>query len=219
MTIWWLGFIVGALALVFVGFVWVIVLLTRLQRGSGGGSSGTTISPTQSVGDLNKSYSDIVENDATHMFNTEFREELRNRGRLRFEKIIDENAMFLKQDLDATIVQLNTYMKEQIGAKLDTEFAAYAQGMKSAQDMALSTLQKTAADVEAQRVQLADALKNDVAEREAAIIKVYEENMAKIVEHYVLQALGDQFDLKTQLPYIIAQMEANKAKIIEDMRL
>jgi len=35
----------------------------------------------------------------------------------------------------------------------------------------------------------------------------------------VLQSLGDQFDLKSQLPYIVAQMEANKQNIIEDMRL
>jgi hypothetical protein len=35
----------------------------------------------------------------------------------------------------------------------------------------------------------------------------------------VLQALGDQIDLKSQMPYIIAQMEANKANIMEDMRL
>jgi hypothetical protein len=31
--------------------------------------------------------------------------------------------------------------------------------------------------------------------------------------------LGDQFDLKSQLPYIIQQVEANKQNIIEDMRL
>ena len=43
--------------------------------------------------------------------------------------------------------------------------------------------------------------------------------MAKIIEHYVLLSLGDQFDLKAQLPYIIKQMETNKQNIIEDMRL
>jgi hypothetical protein len=153
------------------------------------------------------------------VFNTEFREELKNRGRLRFEKIIDENAMFLKQDLDATISQLNDYMKEQIASKLDAEFAEYAKAMKQAQNLALETLRKTAEEVEEQRVLLGNALKNDVAQREVAILKVYEENMAKIVEHYVLQSLGDQLDLKSQLPFIIGQMEANKANIMEDMRL
>lgn len=211
MTSLWLAFILGSLAAVFAGFVWVIVAISRLQSGGVKGS--------QSVKDLNKAYSDIAEEDATHLFNKEFREELRNRGRLRFEKIIDENAMFLKQDLDMTISQLNEYMKKEISSKLDEEFAAYAKAMHEAQELALGSLQKTAQEVEAQRVALADALKKDVAEREAALLKVYEANMAQIVEHYVLLSLGDQFDLKSQLPYIIGQMEANKKDIMEDMRL
>jgi len=210
MTIWWLTFILGSLAAVCGGFVWIIIALHRLQTGGGG---------KQSVRDLNKAYTDIAEEDATHLFNKEFREELRNRGRLRFEKIIDENAMFLKQDLDLTISQLNEYMKKEISAKLDGEFAAYSKAMQEAQELALGSLQKTAKEVEEQRLALATALKKDVAEREAALLKVYEDNMAKIVEHYVLLALGDQFDLKSQLPYIIGQLETNKQTIMEDMRL
>ncbi|HSX06529.1 MAG TPA: hypothetical protein VLG92_02320 [Candidatus Saccharimonadia bacterium] len=211
MTGLWLVFILGSLAAVFLAFIWVLISLQRLQAGGGTGK--------KSVEDLNKAYTDIAEEDATHLFNKEFREELRNRGRLRFEKIIDENAMFLKQDLDMTIAQLNDYMKQQISAKLDQEFAEYAKAMQQAQELALASLQRTAQEVEAQRVQLADALQKDVTAREAALLKVYEDNMAKIVEHYVLQALGDQFDLKSQLPYIIKQVEANKQNIIEDMRL
>jgi len=211
MTGLWLAFIIGSLAAVFLAFIWVLLSLQRLQSG---GTLGK-----KSVEDLNKAYTDIAEEDATHLFNKEFREELRNRGRLRFEKIIDENAMFLKQDLDMTISQLNDYMKQQISAKLDQEFAEYAKAMQEAQELALASLQRTAQEVEAQRVQLADALQKDVTAREASLVKVYEDNMAKIVEHYVLQALGDQFDLKSQLPYIIKQVEANKQNIIEDMRL
>jgi len=213
MTIWWLAFILGSLAAVFFGFVVILVKLNNLQGG------GKPAKGKKSNADLDKAYSDIAEEDVDHLFNKEFREELRNRGRLRFEKIIDENAMFLKQDLDLTISQLNEYMKKEISAKLDTEFAAYAKAMKEAQELALSSLQKTAQDVEQQRVALAEALKADVAQREAAMLKVYEDNMAKIIEHYVLLSLGDQFDLKAQLPYIIKQIEANKQNIIEDMRL
>jgi uncharacterized protein YbjQ (UPF0145 family) len=210
MTIWWLAFILGALAAVFLGFVYVILAINR--AGVAGGSK-------KSVADLDKAYSDIAEDDATHLFNTEFREELKNRGRLRFEQIIDENAMFLKQDLEMTTSQLNDYMKKAISDKLDTEFTEYARAMKEAQELALTTLQKTAADIEAQRVQMAATIAKDASEREAKVMKAYEENMAKIVEHYVVQALGDQFDIKAQLPYIVAQMEANKKDIMEDMRL
>lgn len=211
MSTWLLALIVGGLAVVAGALTWVILSLREVQSGKKG--------PQKSANDLNKAYTDIAEEDATHLFNKEFREELRNRGRLRFEKIIEENAAFLKQDLDATTTRLNEYMEKQISAKLDTEFAAYASAMQQAQQLALSTLQKTAADVEAQRVALAEGLRKDVSEREAALLKVYEENMAKIVEQYVLQTLGDQFDLKAQMPYIIRQMEQNKQAIMEDMRL
>lgn len=211
MTVWWLAFIAASLLAIFAGFVYLATLLH---------SVGTVKKPgKRSISDLNKDYSAMAEEDVDHLFNKEFREELRNRGRLRFEKIIDENAMFLKQDLDMTISQLNEYMKSEISKKLNEEFAAYAKAMHDAQELALTSLQKTATDVEEQRLALAEALKKDVEQREAVILQAYEENMAKVVEHYLLQALGDEIDLKAQLPFIVRQMEANKQNIIEDMRL
>jgi len=211
MTIWWLAILVGSLLLVAGGITWTVLYLRNLHK--------AVLAEKKSTDDLNRAYTDIAEEDASHLFNTEFREELRNRGRLRFEQIIDQNANFLKQDLDTTTQLLNEYMHKQITAKLDEEFANYAKAMQQAQTMALGSLQKTAQDIETQRLQLAEALKKEVAERELALLKVYEDNMAKIVEHYVLQSLGDQFDLKAQLPFIIKQMEANKKAIMEDMRL
>ncbi len=52
-------------------------------------------------------YTELAEKDVEHIFNEEFREELRNRGRLHFEKIIGENSMFLQQDLRLTTSELN----------------------------------------------------------------------------------------------------------------
>ena len=43
--------------------------------------------------------------------------------------------------------------------------------------------------------------------------------MARIIEHYLLEALGDQYDLKAQLPAIIQQLETNKQAIVDDMKL
>lgn len=212
MTIWWLVFIVGSLAAVFLGFVWVAIKLGGAQGGKGGGKS-------KSVDDLNKAYSDIAEEDVNHLFNKEFREELRNRGRLRFEKIVDENAMFLKQDLDLTISELNGYMKQQIATKLDAEFTVYAKAMKEAQELTLGALQKTAGDLEQQRRELSEAMKQSMTAHEASIIKAFETNMAQIVEHYVLQSLGEQFDMRAQLPYIMKQLEDHKKEMMEDMLL
>jgi hypothetical protein len=215
MTIWWLTFTLGSLGAIFAGFVWIILTLGKLQR-QPSAPVANTITPAP---DLNQAAVNTVEREVAQLFTNEFRETLREHGRERFEKIIDDNALFLKQDLDMVASQLNDYMRQQMTLKLDTQFGAYGGAMKAAQDLALATLQKTAEDVELQRTQLSEALKKGVSQRELSLLKMYEENMAKVVEHYVLQALGDQFDLKAQLPYIIAQMEANKQKISEDMRL
>lgn len=209
MTFWWLAVILGAAAAVSICFIWLIVALNRLQRG---GHGVNRLDPQASL-------SDLAEEETSHLFNKEFREELRNRGRLRFESIIEENAMFLKQDLNLTTSQLNEYMKQQISTKLDDEFEAYARAMQDLQELAKASLQQAAGEVEKQRAEFTETLKADVAERKATMLKMYEENMAEVVEHYVAQALGKQFDLKTQLPYIIEQLEANKQDMIEDMKL
>jgi hypothetical protein len=207
MTIWWLAFILGSLAALCAAFIWIAVRLNRLQADRGSQKT------------LGETYADMAEEETAHLFNKEFREELRNRGRLRFEKIIDENAMFMKQDLDLTVSQLNEYMKQQVSQKLDTGFDAYTKAMQEAQELALGSLQKTAEEVEAQRTKLSNTLKEDVAAREAALLKVYEQNMAEIIEHYVLQSLGEALDMKAQLPYIMKQLEASKEDIIKDMQL
>ena len=208
MTIWWLMVILGFLAAAALGFIWLLVFLKRLQSGT----HGSSLNP-------NESYGKLAEEETSHLFNKEFREELRNRGRLRFENIIEENAMFLKQDLELTTAQLNEYMKEQISTKLDSEFTAYAKSMQDLQELARQSLQQAAGEVEKQRAEFTRTLEQDIADRKAAMLKAYAENMSQVVEHYVSRALSDEFDLKSQLPYIVKQMEANKEDIIKDMQL
>jgi hypothetical protein len=215
MTIYWLAFILGSLVAVFLAFLWVAVKVGSLQGGGGKGKKGGN----KSVGDLDKAYDAVAEEDVNHLFNKEFREELRNRGRLRFEKVVDENAMFLKQDLDLTIGQLNEYMKQELSSKLDSEFADYAKALKEAQELTLNSLQKTAASAEEQGKALENALREHVAAREDNMMKVFGANMAEVVEHYLVEALGTQFDVKSQLPMIVHEMEANKQQMSEDMRL
>jgi hypothetical protein len=215
MNIWWLSFILGDLVAAFLGFIWVVVKINGLQADGSGGDKGKK----KSISELDKDYSNLAEEDVDHLFNKEFREELRNRGRLRFEKIIDDNAMFLKQDLDMTISQLNEYMKQQISAKLDSEFAAYSKAMKEPQEITLDVLQKTADELDQQRQELSDAMKKSVTLSEANMLKNFETNMAQVVEHYVMQSLGEQFDMRAQLPYIMKQMEDHKQEMLEDMLL
>lgn len=75
-----------------------------------------------SAGKPEASINDIVKLTTSSIFDDEFREELRNRGRLHFEKIIGENAMFLQQDLRQTTTQLNDYMRAELTKTLQEEF-------------------------------------------------------------------------------------------------
>ena len=94
---------------------------------------------------------DKVKDDVEHIFNDEFREELRNRGRLHFEKIIGENAMFLQQDLRLTTSQLNEFMKNEISKVLKEEFSKYEESINDAKQLAIESIQKTQTTIEQQR--------------------------------------------------------------------
>jgi len=50
------------------------------------------------------------------------------------------------------------------------------------------------------------------------LLSRFDENMAEIVNHYILAAIGNQIDLSDQLEYILNDLEANKEQIIEDIR-
>jgi len=227
-----------------------------------------------------------------HFFDENFREELRNHGRLYFEKVIKENGKIFKEDLDATIASVNTELKdhtdkqleeaiasikaelkEHVTTQLDGQFTEFSAAAKESQDVALksltdsadnlkkqhedlaSTLQKSIAnqslmleslfqenmnkitavkeaneaalqslnqsldELKAQNEQITEVLEKKIATQEEAIIKAFEGNMAQVVEHYLLDALSDQYDLKAQLPSIIKQMELNKQAMVDDMKL
>lgn len=200
----WLGVIVGSLLAVAAAFVWV-----ALRLGSGAG--------TKSDDKLKHSTGKAVEDDVEHIFNDTFREELRNRGRLHFEKIIGENAMFLQQDLRLTTSQLNDYMKNEITSKLKEEFSKYEESIMDAKQLAIDSIEKTNQAVEEQRAQLLEQLKAEFAAEKEREIKRFEENMTDVINHYLVAAIGDQIDLADQLEYIISNLETNKQAIIEDI--
>lgn len=205
MTIWWLALIVGSLIAATAAFVWLALRLegvgTKKKIGSGKGG-----------------IEQAAEDDVEHIFNDTFREELRNRGRLHFEKIISENAMFLQQDLRLTTSQLNDYMKAEITRSLQEEFKKYEQSITDAKQIAIDALQKTNQVIDEQRAQLAGQIENEVKNEKQRLLIQFERNMAEIVNHYVVAAIGDQIDLSDQLEYIMSDLERNKEAILEDIR-
>ncbi len=162
--------------------------------------------------------SKLAQQDVEHIFDDEFREELRNRGRLHFEKIIGENAMFLQQDLRLTTSQLNDYMKDEIKSVLQEEFSKYEESIASAKDLALESIEKTKTAIDQQRLILEKQMNEQAEAEKQRILDHFEANMAGIVNHYVLSAIGSEIDLTTQLDYIFQNLEENKEDMIKDIR-
>lgn len=204
MNAWGLALTVGSLVAATLSFIWVAVRL------DGGTKKDKRKNPIDAL-------NDSAEKDVEHIFNDEFREELRNRGRLHFEKIIGENAMFLQQDLRLTTSQLNEYMKAEITRKLQDEFTKYEESITDAKQMAIEAITKTQDAIEQQRQMMSQQIQQEIANERARMVKRFEDNMADIVNHYVLAAIGDQIDLNDQLEFILSDLEANKEAIIRDI--
>jgi NADH dehydrogenase/NADH:ubiquinone oxidoreductase subunit G len=204
MTIWWLILILAAIGSIGIAFVWLAV---RIGAGNHNGESTPELS-------LN----DIADNSIKNIFSDDFREELRNRGRLHFEKIIGENAMFLQQDLRLTTSELNEYMKTEITRTLKEEFQKYEQSIMDAKQLATEAIQKTNTAIDEQRQILNEQLQKAVTEEKTHTLDRFDNNMADIINHYVLDAVGDQIDLNYQLEYILGSLNDNKAAIIEDIK-
>jgi len=206
MTIWWLVLILAMIGSGGIAFIWLAV---RVGRATGGPVVSTTGRPN--------SIEAAAREDVDHLFNDEFREELRNRGRLHFEKIIGESAMFLQQDLRLTTSQLNEYMKDEITKKLQEEFSKYEQSINDAKQLAIDSIQKTNLAIDEQRSTLSAQVQKEILTEKQQLLQRFENNMADIINHYVLAAIGDQIDLSDQLEYILGELEANKQAIVEDI--
>jgi F0F1-type ATP synthase membrane subunit b/b' len=201
MTIWWLALILGFILAGGTAFIYIVVRLSHA------GAAKKTA----------EDFQDMAKQDVEHIFNNEFREELRNRGRLHFEKILGENAMFLQQDLRLTTSQLNDYMKGQISKDLKESFEKYESAISDAKQLAVESIEKTKETIDEQRQVLTAQLEQEVADEKARRIKRFDENMADVINHYVLAAIGNQIDLNDQLEYILSELEANKKAILEDV--
>jgi hypothetical protein len=197
--------IVGSLAAAAAAFIW---LAFKIQNGTAGKGGK----------DRKEMIADAAAEDVEHIFNDDFREELRNRGRLHFEKIITDNAVFLQQDLRNTTTQLNEYMRTEISKTLQEEFKKYEQSINDAKQLALESIKKTVETIDQQRQFLEQQIKAQSSAQEQRIIARFESEMAGIFNHYIVKAIGDQIDLSDQLDFILSELESNKDAIIEDIK-
>jgi hypothetical protein len=195
---------VGSLAAAAAAFIW---LAFKVESGGKGPAKNRKDQITGAAAE-----------DVEHIFNDDFREELRNRGRLHFEKIISDNAIFLQQDLRNTTTQLNEYMRSEISKTLQEEFKKYEQSITDAKQIALESIEKTVTTIEEQRKFLEKEIQAQSAAQKERIVVRFEAEMASIFNHYIIKAIGNQIDLSDQLDFILSELETNKQAILEDIK-
>lgn len=191
-----------------------------------------------------KSAADQAADSVAKAFNNHFKEELRERGREHFDKLLAENENLFQKELDDTIEDVSRGLREHILAKFEDQIGSYVGAVKEAQEQAVKALESSTEDLvryqksisEAQDEALAnledsvqvfnqkqealgETLAKSLAQQQESLVAAFEENMARIVENYLVGALGEHYDLKSQLPAIIKQMEDNKQAILDDVKL
>ncbi len=162
-------------------------------------------------------YERSVDEIVNSIFDNNFREELKNRGKLHFEKILNENADFLKQDLELTTSEIHEYLKNEIAKNLQDEFKNYKDTIEYAKKLAVDSIKKTQDVLEEQRKALTGELSQQLEAKKKVLIDNFQENMAEIVNNYLLKAVGSHINFNDQLDSIIADLESNKKVIIEDI--
>lgn len=131
------------------------------------------------------------------------------------------SAQAIQKQHEALATALQKSLSEQeatLGAAFEDSKTQITK-MKDTQALTLKWLAESVQALQKQHEQLEEMIQQNVVQQEDRILGLFEQNMAAIVEHYLLGALGDQYDLKAQLPSIIKQMEANKQAIVDDMKL
>jgi len=65
---------------------------------------------------------------------------------------------------------------------------------------------------------LSKQLEAELQEEKTRYMARFEKNMAEIINHYILAAVGDQISLDDQLEYILSDLESSKKEILDDIK-
>jgi uncharacterized protein YbjQ (UPF0145 family) len=171
------------------------------------------------IAQVNAELKDSVAKQLENQF-AEYNREMKDAQDLALKSLTDNSEQLQAEynDLRTTLQKNVADQKVTLTNVFEENKVRIAQ-MKEAQDLALKSLEDSAEALKTQYAAINDTLRTNVAKQEEVLVSAFEDNMGQIIEHYLLGSLGDQYDLKAQLPSIIKQMEENKQAIVDDMKL
>lgn len=147
--------------------------------------------------------------DKTQQLNDQLTKNLNSQNESFTRTVADQEAK-----LQESLTKQNDLLEKAYGANQEKIVAA-----SQVQAVSMQALSTSVKALQQQHDDLGKMIESNVANQEAMIIELFENNLAQVVEHYLLKALGDQFDVKSQLPAILAQLKADKQDMMDDMRL
>ena len=171
------------------------------------------------IAQVNAELKDSVAKQLENQF-AEYNREMKDAQDLALKSLTDNSEQLQAEynDLRTTLQKNVADQKVTLTNVFEENKVRIAQ-MKEAQDLALKSLEDSAEALKTQYAAINETLRTNVAHQEEVLVSAFEDNMGQIIEHYLLGSLGDQYDLKAQLPSIIKQMEENKQAIVDDMKL
>lgn len=91
--------------------------------------------------------------------------------------------------------------------------------MKRSQESALGSLEQSVTSLQQQHDRLQQLIDDSIVKHKAMISEFINEDMARIIEHYLVDALGERSDVTKDLPNILERLEDNKQAMMDDMKL
>lgn len=176
-----------------------------------------------------------------HVFTADFREALRNHGRLYFEKIIRENGEIFKQELNSTatkvqsdmqahlavqlrnvVEQLNEQVKGYVATQLNAQLEHHNNTLKESQDEVLQSLSTHIEALKTQYQELGEGLQQKIKDQDNAINESLAINKAHVEEmrqaqELALKSITDSADALQQQYQQMSQMLERNVENQEQM--
>lgn len=199
MEVWALVLIIGLIVAATAAFIWLGLNLKLHQTASDyiAGNAG---------------------NNTQQVFTPEFIEELRNKARRDFDELVKTHAAQLNQQLSQAVSELDKPLNQQVEGLVQQQLADHQDVINSSrQSVALASLASKEA-LEHHGKTVKQSVEHDLQQLKQQRIEHFEQNMAEIINHYLLAAIGHQADSKDQIAQIISELEAHKAQMVQDIK-
>lgn len=138
---------------------------------------------------------------------------------------LEDNVRRQMDTFTKVVESQESKLQESLNQQSDLVGKAYEDNkrkIEAASEVQAVSMQALSSSVQAlqqQHDELGKMIERNVENQEAMILELFENNLAQVVEHYLMKSLGETADVKAQLPSIMASLEENKQDMMDDMRL